>query len=114
MAGHWAELHSDCKADSSYLIDIDRSPHRTTERVDGRATGKSKRPSFQRALWGGLPNLVLKRPLLAVFQVTLRCNSSCGYCNLPLNVGRYELSRQEIRNIFADLYRDGLRFAFLQ
>lgn len=51
---------------------------------------------------------------MAVFQVNLRCNSSCGYCNLPLNVGRYEMSRQEIRNVFADLYKDGLRFAFVQ
>ncbi|MGZ8385794.1 MAG: radical SAM protein [Nitrospira sp.] len=32
----------------------------------------------------------------------------------PLSVGRYELSRQEIRNIFAGLYRDGLRFVFIQ
>lgn len=59
-------------------------------------------------------NLVLRRPLLAVFQVSLRCNSSCGYCNLPLNIGRYEMSRQEIRRVFADLYQDGLRFVFVQ
>ncbi len=59
-------------------------------------------------------NLVRRRPLLAVFQVNLRCNSSCGYCNLPLNVGRYEMSRQQIRTVFADLHKSGLRFVFLQ
>jgi MoaA/NifB/PqqE/SkfB family radical SAM enzyme len=96
------------------LIHIERSQHRTTGEVDGQATGKSERPSLHHALWGGLTNLVLRRPLLAVFQVNLRCNSSCGYCNLPLNVGRYELSLEEIRNIFAGLYRDGLRFVFVQ
>jgi MoaA/NifB/PqqE/SkfB family radical SAM enzyme len=96
------------------LIHIEQSQHRTTGHVDGQAIGKSERPSLHRALWGGLANLVLRRPLLAVFQVNLRCNSSCGYCNLPLNVGRYEMSRQEIRNIFAGLYGDGLRFVFVQ
>lgn len=57
---------------------------------------------------------MLKRPLLAIFQVNLRCNSACGYCNLPLNEGRYELSRQEIKTIFSLLYQDGLRLVFLQ
>ena len=96
------------------LIQIERSQHHTTGQLDGHATENSERPSFHRALWGGLTNLVLRRPLLAVFQVNLRCNSSCGYCNLPLNVGRYEMSRQEIQNIFAGLYKDGLRFVFVQ
>ncbi|MEK9141621.1 MAG: radical SAM protein [Nitrospirota bacterium] len=73
-----------------------------------------KRSGLGRALLGGLSNLVRRHPLLAVFQVSLRCNSACGYCNLPLNVGRYELSREEIRNIFATLYGDGLRFVFVQ
>jgi MoaA/NifB/PqqE/SkfB family radical SAM enzyme len=96
------------------LIHIERSQHRTTGQVDGLATGKSERPSLHQSLWGGLTNLVLRRPLLAVFQVNLRCNSSCGYCNLPLNEGRYEMSREEIRNVFAGLYKDGLRFVFVQ
>jgi MoaA/NifB/PqqE/SkfB family radical SAM enzyme len=58
--------------------------------------------------------LVRGRPVLAVFEVCLRCNSACGYCNLPLNVGRYEMTREEIRRVFAGLYRDGLRFVFVQ
>ena len=45
-------------------------------------------------------NLTAGRPVLATFQVNLRCNSACGYCDLPLNVGRYEMTREEIRDIF--------------
>lgn len=96
------------------LIQIERAQHRTIDQIDGHSRGKSERPGLYRALWGGLRNLVLKRPLLAVFQVNLRCNSSCGYCNLPLNVGRYEMSRQEIRDVFTGLYEEGMRFVFVQ
>lgn len=96
------------------LIHIERAQHRTIDQIDGHSPGRSERSGLYRALWGGLRNLVLKCPLLAVFQVNLRCNSSCGYCNIPLNVGRYEMSRQEIRNVFAGLYGDGLRFVFVQ
>ncbi|WP_447968549.1 radical SAM protein [Nitrospira sp. M1] len=59
-------------------------------------------------------NLLRRRPLLGIFEVTLRCNSSCGYCDLPLNQGRYEMSRQEIRQVFSNLYHDGLRFLLIQ
>lgn len=59
-------------------------------------------------------NLIRERPLVAVFEVCLRCNSSCGYCDLPLNVGRYEMTREEIRRVFTSLYDDGLRFLFIQ
>ena len=40
-------------------------------------------------------NLMVGRPVLATFQVTLRCNSACGYRDLPLNVCRYEMARDE-------------------
>ena len=59
-------------------------------------------------------NLVAGRPVLATFQVNLRCNSACGYCDLPLNLGRYEMSREEIHGVFSDLYRDGIRFVLVQ
>lgn len=59
-------------------------------------------------------NLVAGRPVLATFQVNLRCNSACGYCDLPLNVGRYEMSREEIRGVFSGLYREGVRFVLVQ
>ncbi len=50
------------------------------------------------------------RPVLATFQVNLRCNSACGYCDLPLNVSLYEMTRKEIRSVFSCLYRDAVRF----
>ncbi|MGH7411406.1 MAG: radical SAM protein, partial [Candidatus Methylomirabilis sp.] len=59
-------------------------------------------------------NVLSGKPVLAVFEVCLRCNSACGYCNLPLNVGRYEMTREEIQRVFTGLYLDGLRFVFMQ
>ena len=64
-----------------------------------------------RPLW----NLVRGRPILAIFEACLRCNSNCGYCNLPLNQGHPELTRKEIREVFARLYQDnGIRYLFVQ
>ena len=96
------------------LIRIERSQSSTVEQGAGPVSEHQGRPGLVRSLWGGLRNLAVRRPLLAVFQVNLRCNSSCGYCNLPLNAGRYEMSREEIRSIFAGLYHDGLRVVFVQ
>ena len=59
-------------------------------------------------------SLLAGRPVLATFQVNLRCNSACGYCDLPLNVGRYEMTREEIQRVFSGLYRDGVRFVLVQ
>ncbi len=59
-------------------------------------------------------NLMAGRPVLATFQVNLRCNSACGYCDLPLNVGRYEMTREEIQGVFSGLYSDGVRFVLVQ
>ena len=61
-----------------------------------------------------LKNLIAGRPVLAIFEVCLRCNSACGYCDLPLNEGRDELTREQIADIFKKLYKDGLRYVFLQ
>ena len=58
-------------------------------------------------------NLLAGRPVLATFQVNLRCNSACGYCDLPLNVGRYEMTREEIQRVFSCLYRHGVRFVLV-
>jgi hypothetical protein len=44
-------------------------------------------------------NLIAGRPVLATFQVNLRCNFACGYCDLPLNVGWYE--RRSARKVFS-------------
>lgn len=59
-------------------------------------------------------NLFAGRPVLVTFQCTLRCNSACGYCDLPLNQGQYEMTRQEIRGIFGQLYDEGIRFVLVQ
>jgi MoaA/NifB/PqqE/SkfB family radical SAM enzyme len=61
-----------------------------------------------------LRQLIGGRPVLATFQVNLRCNSACGYCDLPLNAGRYEMSREEILRVFSTLYREGVRFVLVQ
>jgi MoaA/NifB/PqqE/SkfB family radical SAM enzyme len=61
-----------------------------------------------------LINLLRGRPVAAVFEICLRCNSACGYCDLPLNQGRPEMSRAEIARAFAGLHRDGLRHVFVQ
>lgn len=96
------------------LVQIERF-HRSSEDAAGQVGASSnQRPIIGQALWGGLANLVLRRPVLAIFQACLRCNSACGYCDLPLNVGRYEMSREEIQRVFTGLYRDGLRFVFVQ
>lgn len=57
-----------------------------------------------RTLYAPVNNLLRGKPLLAVFQVYLRCNSNCGNCNLPLSQGRYEMTRDEIRRTFTGLY----------
>lgn len=51
---------------------------------------------------------------MAVFEACLRCNQKCGYCDLPLNEGRYEMSRAEIRQVFTALHASGLRYVFVQ
>ena len=61
-----------------------------------------------------LHNLLQGSPIMAVFEVNLSCNSQCAYCDLPLNQGRYEMSRAQIKDIFSRLYDDGLRYLFLQ
>lgn len=59
-------------------------------------------------------NIIKGRPLMAVFEINLKCNSNCTYCDLPLNIGRYELSQKQVHDIFTRLYQDGLRYVFLQ
>ncbi len=51
-----------------------------------------------RAFIKPIVNLVRQRPVLAVIEVTLRCNSACGYHDLPLNEGRYEMIGEDFEN----------------
>lgn len=61
-----------------------------------------------------IKNVISGKPILAIFEVCLQCNSACGYCDLPLNEGREELTREQIYTIFSKLYKDGVRYVFLQ
>jgi MoaA/NifB/PqqE/SkfB family radical SAM enzyme len=61
-----------------------------------------------------LVNLIQEKPILAVFEVCLRCNSECQYCDLPLNQGHSEMTRSQIREVFSSLYQEGIRFLFIQ
>lgn len=59
-------------------------------------------------------NIIRQKPVLAIFEACLRCNSQCGYCDLPLNEGREELDREQIKTMFTHLYDEGIRVVFLQ
>lgn len=59
-------------------------------------------------------NLFFKLPLVGIYEFTLTCNQTCNYCDLPLNQGRYEMSYDEIVTTFTRLYKEGLRFLFIQ
>ena len=59
-------------------------------------------------------NVIQEKPIFAIFEACLRCNSACQYCDLPLNQKRYEMSRNQIREVFSSLYEDGLRFVLVQ
>jgi len=54
------------------------------------------------------------RPVLVTFQCNHRCNSAYEYCDLLLNQGRYEMTRQEIRAVFGQLYDESIRFVLVQ
>lgn len=96
------------------LIQIERSGQYSQGSHGRVALSTGQRPSLGQAVIGGVKNLLTRRPVLAIFQANLRCNSDCGYCNLPLNQGRYEMTRDEIRKVFRGLYQDGLRLVFVQ
>ena len=61
-------------------------------------------------------NLIKKKPILAVFDVTKRCNSKCNMCSIwHLNPDKSkELSLNQIRSIFSDLKDFGIHYVFLQ
>jgi MoaA/NifB/PqqE/SkfB family radical SAM enzyme len=71
------------------------------------------KPAFYQSL-KPLANLVRARPVMAVFEATMICNQSCGYCDLPLNQGRPEMSREEIARVFGHLYDEGVRYVLVQ
>ena len=67
-----------------------------------------------RTLFKSLKNIPQKRRTLTIFEVGLHGNSACGYYDLPLNQGRYEMRRGEILRVYSHLYEEGLRVVFVQ
>lgn len=61
-------------------------------------------------------NILLKKPVLAVFDVTKRCNSKCEACSIwrRKHDASKELSLHEIECIFKDLRNFGIKHVFLQ
>lgn len=49
-------------------------------------------------------------PLLAIFELTQRCNLSCAHCYLVPDLNRNELSNREIKTILNDLAESGCLF----
>lgn len=58
-------------------------------------------------------NVVRQRPILAIFDVTKRCNQRCPMCNIPNNSCE-ELSLAEIKTLAAALRKFGVGYVFLQ
>lgn len=70
-------------------------------------------PNIQTAI-KPIINIIREKPIFAIYEVCLRCNSACQYCDLELNQKRYEMSRTQIKEVFSSLYEDGLRFLLVQ
>lgn len=58
-------------------------------------------------------NLVLGRPILAVFDVTRRCNQRCAFCNIPGGDGE-EMDLARIARWAERLSRFGIGYVFIQ
>ncbi len=63
-----------------------------------------------------IKNVLLRKPVLVVFDVTKRCNSRCTMCNIWRKQSklRDELKLSEINEIFSDLKSSRVRHVFLQ
>lgn len=63
-----------------------------------------------------IKNILLGRPILVVFNLTRRCNSTCPMCSIwktPSKI-KDELNLEEIEKIFKDLKSYGMKYVFLQ
>ncbi|MBR3621306.1 MAG: radical SAM protein [Clostridia bacterium] len=58
-------------------------------------------------------NIIRKRPVLAIFDVTKHCNQRCPMCNIPDNQAP-EMSLDEIKNLVKKLRKFGIGYVFLQ
>ncbi len=65
------------------------------------------------ALTSAAVNIIRKRPVLAIFDVTKHCNQRCPMCNIPDNQAP-EMSLDEIKNLVKKLRKFGIGYVFLQ
>lgn len=62
-----------------------------------------------------LKNLILKRPILIIFDVTKRCNQRCNTCNIWKKGDiENEMTLEEIKNKLNILKKFGVGYAFIQ
>lgn len=59
-------------------------------------------------------NVLKKRPVLAVFEVTKYCNEKCTMCGIPIRKPHKEMSINEIEIVFKKLKKIGTKEVFLQ
>lgn len=71
--------------------------------------------SLRRAasLCAGLLNVIRKRPVLAIFDVTKHCNQYCPMCNIPDNHAE-DMSLDQIKELAAKLRKFGICYVFIQ
>ena len=63
-----------------------------------------------------IKNLLLKRPLMVIFDVTKRCNSKCSMCSIWKHQSKpeEELTLKQIKRIFTELHDFGIKQVLLQ
>ena len=61
-----------------------------------------------------IANLFLGKPVLAVWEVTKKCNQKCAGCSIPDNTVKNEMSIEEISAVFGKLRKFGIKKVFLQ
>ena len=60
-------------------------------------------------------NLITKKPILIIFDVTKLCNQTCNMCDIPSRANpKYELNMEEISSMLKQLKKFGVGYAFLQ
>ncbi|MBO5934321.1 MAG: radical SAM protein [Clostridia bacterium] len=58
-------------------------------------------------------NILLKKPILAIYDTTRLCNQRCPMCNIHKERSE-QMSAEEIEKIATDLKRFGVRYVFIQ
>ena len=75
--------------------------------------GKRHEMSSLISMASSIKNIVLKRPLLIIFDSTRLCNQRCPMCNIHKEHSEH-LSLAELENIAASLHKFGAGYVFIQ